>query len=71
MVSTKPHDYLEFQAMRGRMVGKEYIMLSFFAKNIDPIKNSSPEFTMKRSQLQPLYHLHEKDVTYKENQSLM
>ena len=37
--------------MRGRKVGNEYIILSFFARNIDLIKNSSTEFTMKRSQL--------------------
>lgn len=48
--------------MRGRKVGNEYIILSFFARNIDLIKNSSTELTMKRSQLRPLYHLHEKGV---------
>lgn len=34
-----------------------------FARNIDLAKNSSTEFTMKRSQLQPLSHFHKKVVT--------
>lgn len=49
------------------MVGNEYIILSLFA-NMDPVKNSSMEFTMKRSQLQPLSHLHKKGGPYKESQ---
>ena len=44
--------------MKGRMVGNEYILLLSFARNIDPVKNSSTEFTRKRSQSQPLSHLH-------------
>lgn len=32
------------------MVGNEYILLSSLARNVDSVKNSSTEFTRKRSQ---------------------